>query len=66
MVDVLEVSGLEYVVLDAGRRGFLPRKGPDMPALAAAVSAADDLAGEPRMVVDLTTDEGWRTVGLSG
>lgn len=66
IVDVLESSGLEYVVLDAGRRGFLPRRGPDMPALAAAVSAADDLAGEPRMVVDLTTDEGWATVGLSG
>ena len=65
MVEVLETSGLEYVVLNAGRRGFLPRKGPDMPTLAAAVSAADDLAGEPRMVVDLTTDEGLEAVGLN-
>ena len=66
MLDVLESSGLEFVVLDAGRRGFLPRRGPDMPALAAAVSAADDLAGEPRMVVDLTTPEGRAIVGLNG
>lgn len=64
MLEVLDASSLEYVVLVAGRRGFLPRKGPDMASIAAAVSAADDLAGEPRMVVDLTRPEGWAALKM--
>jgi uncharacterized protein YbjT (DUF2867 family) len=66
LVAVLEASGLEYVILNAGRRGFLPRRGPDMAALAAAVSAADDLAGAPKMVVDLTREEGWAALEMPG
>jgi len=64
MLQVLNAHSLDYVVLVAGRRGFLPRKGPDMASLAAAVSAADDLAGEPRMVVDLTRPEGWAALKM--
>ena len=39
---------------------------PAIPAarLAEAIDAADDLAGNPRMVVDLGTDAGWRQLGL--
>lgn len=33
-------------------------------AVAEAVDAADDLAGEPRLVADLTTEEGWRALRL--
>lgn len=64
MRSVLDASGIGYVVLAAGRRGFLPRRGPDMRSLAVAVSAADDLAGEPRMVVDLTRPEGWAALKM--
>lgn len=32
--------------------------------LAEAIDAADDLAGAPRMVVDLGASEGWRRLGL--
>ncbi len=66
MVAVLESSELDYVVLNAGRRGFLPKRGPDMVTLAAAVSAADDLADRPRMVVDLTRPEGWAALKMAG
>jgi hypothetical protein len=64
IVSVLEAASLDYVILDAGRRGFLPRRGPDMTALAAAVSAADDLVDRPRMVVDLTRPEGWAALKM--
>ncbi|MEA2516214.1 MAG: NmrA-like family [Actinomycetota bacterium] len=56
---LLESTGLDYVVIGTGRRGFVPKKAVEPNDVARAVSAADDLAGEPRLVVDLTTDEGW-------
>lgn len=64
VVTVLEASELDYVILNAGRRGFLPKRGPDMDTLAAAVSAADDLVNHPRMVVDLTRPEGWAALKM--
>lgn len=36
----------------------------DPDALAEAIDAADDLAGEPRLVADLGTDEGWAALRL--
>lgn len=38
------------------------RLSPD--AIAEAVDAADDLAGEPRLAADLGTEEGWRALRL--
>lgn len=63
---VLEGSGLSYVMVVMGRRGFLPKRtvGPD--EVAAAVSAADDLAEEPKLVADLTTEEGRAALRLGG
>ncbi|HEV2754858.1 MAG TPA: hypothetical protein VG318_03655 [Actinomycetota bacterium] len=40
------------------------KKGVPPDAVAEAVDAADDLAGEPRLVADLGTDEGWRALRL--
>jgi hypothetical protein len=60
----LEASGLDHVLIATGRRGFLPRKTIEPADVAAAVSAADDLAGSPKLVVDLTTDEGRAALGL--
>jgi hypothetical protein len=57
------LEGSEHVVLVTGRRGFLPRRNVEAEKVATAVSAADDLAGEPKMVVDLTSEEGWKALG---
>ena len=63
---VLEGSAFDYVVLRTGRRGGRLRRTPevDPTALAEAISAADDLAGEPRLVVDITQAEGRGEIGL--
>ena len=63
----LERSALDYVVLrtPAPRRW---RRGPSRPEpqdLAEAVSAADDLAGDPRLIADLGDAEGWSLLGLA-
>lgn len=57
-------DGMSCVALVTSRRGFGRRRGPAPAAVAEAVNAADDLAGEPRLVADLTTDDGWRALGL--
>ena len=59
----LDGSGASYVGLTTGRRGFLPRRSVDPDLVAEAVSAADDLAGEPRLQVDLTNEEEWAKLG---
>ena len=67
VAEMLRGSAFDYVVLQMGRgrRRFL-RKGPRVAAedLAAAVSAADDLAGTPRLDVDLTSAAAWTELGL--
>lgn len=55
---------ISWVALVTPRSLFGLRRGPGPEDLAEAVNAADDLAGEPRTVVDLGTDEGWRTLRL--
>jgi hypothetical protein len=60
----LETSGMAFVILVTGRRGFLPRTAVMPAEVAAAVSAADDLAGRPELVVDLTTDVGRKELRL--
>lgn len=48
---------LDYVLIDAGRSGLLRRKPAPPELVAEAIDAADDLAGKPRLEVDLTDDE---------
>ncbi|MDQ3916621.1 MAG: hypothetical protein M3323_15030 [Actinomycetota bacterium] len=50
------------LVLPRRRLGLGTRLSPA--AVAEAVDAADDLAGQPRLVADLGTDEGWRALRL--
>jgi hypothetical protein len=58
-------SGMTWVALVLPRARLLGRrKAPGADAVAEAVDAADDLAGEPRLVADLGTDEGWRALRL--
>lgn len=59
----LESSGTSFVALSTGRRGFLPKKTVEPSDIAEAVSAADDLTGEPRLLVDLTSEEEWSKLG---
>ena len=59
----LEASGASFVALSTGRRGFLPKKAVEPHRVAEAVSAADDLAGEPRFSVDLADEEEWLKLG---
>ncbi|MFN2390282.1 MAG: hypothetical protein ABR575_11865 [Actinomycetota bacterium] len=57
-------AGLEHVVvMERGRRA-LGRRSPTRAKVAEALDAADDLAGAPRMVLDLTEAEAWRALGL--
>lgn len=54
-------GSMSWVLLVTKRR---LRRSPAPEDVAEAVDAADDLAGEPRLVADLTTDEGWRALRL--
>lgn len=63
LVRLLDATTSSYAVLITGRRGFLPGRAIDVERVAAAVSAADDIAGQPKLVVDLGTDQGWRLLG---
>ena len=60
----IRASGLDHVVLRMGaRRGILKRKIADE-SVAEAVDAADDLAGNPRLDLDLSQEDAWRELGL--
>jgi nucleoside-diphosphate-sugar epimerase len=54
----------QHVVLSTGRRRLLGGRLDDE-SLAAAVDAADDIAGEPRLELDLGDPEAWPALGLS-
>jgi NAD(P)-dependent dehydrogenase (short-subunit alcohol dehydrogenase family) len=61
LVELLRESGLDYVLLETGRR----RPGPLTPAdVGRAVDAADDLAGRPRLELSLRSKEAWRELRL--
>jgi hypothetical protein len=65
-MSTLRESELEYVILGSvTRRGLLGRK-VRVPAerLAKAVDAADDLAGDPRLELDLWDESAWRELKL--
>ena len=56
--------GLDYVVLVVPRTRLVRRRAVAAGALAEAIDAADDLAGNPKIVVDLGTDRGRSDLGL--
>ena len=65
-LSALRESKLEYVVLGITvRRGLLGRRRTVNPEqLAEAVDAADDLAGNPRLELNLGDDRAWRELKL--
>ena len=60
----LAASGLEYVYLTTGRVGLL-RKRIDDDLVAEAIDAADDIGGEPQMVLELKDEKAWERLGLT-
>jgi hypothetical protein len=65
--EAIRSSGLDYVILRTGKRRARLRGGsrrPSVAMVAEAVDAADDLAGHPRLDVDLTVPGGWRALGI--
>jgi hypothetical protein len=68
--DVLQASGLEYVLLHLPvvRKGIRRRPTPQVEAevVAEAVNAADDVAGEAYIEVDPATPEGRKALALGG
>jgi NAD(P)H-binding len=63
-VDAVRTSGLDYVVLTVAG-GRFSRKRVSVEAVAEAIDAADDLAGSPRLKLDLTRRESWAALGLN-
>lgn len=71
-------AGVDRAVLLGGDAGDVPasmswvllvtkrrlRRGVGVDDVAEAVDAADDMAGEPRLTADLTTEEGWKALRL--
>jgi uncharacterized protein YbjT (DUF2867 family) len=64
LVDAVRTSGLDYVVLTIAG-GLLSRKRLSVEAVGEAIDAADDLAGSPRLELDLTRKESWAALGLN-
>jgi hypothetical protein len=67
ILELIRGAGLDHIVLltGGGRWRRLMRQSVPAGALAEAIDAADDIAGRPRLVLDLTTDGGWAALGLS-
>jgi hypothetical protein len=63
-VELLRTQRLDYVFLRASRRTLLRRSAPSPAAIAEAIDAADDLAGSPRLELDLSDPAGVRALGL--
>ncbi|MDQ4064433.1 MAG: NAD(P)H-binding protein [Actinomycetota bacterium] len=63
VVEDLERLDIDYVLLVLKRRLIGDAVEPE--AVARAVSAADDLAGEPRLTIDLTDPRAWEALRLS-
>jgi hypothetical protein len=65
VVETLEGEAVEYVALWAGKRRLL--RGPELPveAVAAVIDAADDIAGDVRLDLDLTDAAAWAKLKLA-
>jgi uncharacterized protein YbjT (DUF2867 family) len=57
-------AGLEFVALKTAPRGLLRRSTTDED-LAEAIDAADDIAGNPRLQLDLAQEDAWNELGLA-
>ncbi|MGH2806577.1 MAG: NAD-binding protein [Actinomycetota bacterium] len=64
VIEALRTSRAEYVVLSERKRLLKRTTSPER--LAEAVDAADDLAGEPRLELDLSEPDAWRELKLEG
>ena len=64
VVTSLRSSEVDYAVLKTGSKGLLRTKSPAPADIAEAIDAADDLAGEVRLEVDLRDADGWRALRL--
>lgn len=65
LVTGAEAAGLSYVVLRFRKKGLLGTKDAVAPRdLATAIDAADDLAGEPHLDLDLTDGAAWTSLLL--
>jgi hypothetical protein len=63
-VDLLRSQRLDYIFLRVRRNTLLRRSAPIPAAVAEAIDAADDLAGSPRLELDLSNPAGARALGL--
>lgn len=64
LVEVVRASSVSYVFIVSGRPGMWRRRRVASERLAEAVDAADDLAGDPHLEVDLTSGSGIAELGL--
>ena len=66
LIDLVVASGLDHVVLStqAAGLGALLRRSLPPRGVAAAIDAADDLAGNPHLVLDLGDERAWNALGL--
>ncbi len=66
LVTGAKAAAVDHVVLRFRKRGLLgSRQAVATADLAAAIDAADDLAGEPRLDLDLSEDASWQALRLS-
>ena len=71
VANLVRSCGLDYVMLRTGERSwrhnpFSGIRGRFARKLVEAIDAADDLAGHPRLEVDLSDPKGWRELGAEG
>jgi hypothetical protein len=62
-VAALENSGIDFIALSGGG-GRLTKRRWSTEQLAVAIDAADDVAGEHRVALDLDREEAWAALGL--
>ena len=64
IVDRLREAGKDYVVLATGRRGLLKRSSVTPVRIGEAIDAADDLAGDVRLELDLNDPVAWKELRM--
>ena len=63
--EAIRCSGLDHVMLRVPARRGIFKKRLDAASVAEAVDAADDLAGNPRLDLDLSQASAWTRLGLA-
>ena len=64
LIEAITSAGLEFVALKSPSKGLL-RRGMAESDLAEAIDAADDIAGHPRLQLDLAQEEAWSELRLT-